>query len=43
MCKHVKATAQRGLREPSGKAMDEGLGGCGMEAMVNGRSWHRVS
>jgi hypothetical protein len=41
--KHVKATAQRETGQPSGMAMDEGEGWCGMDGMLKGRSWHRVS
>ncbi len=42
-CEHVKATAQRESRQPSGMATDEGKGWCGMDGMLKGRSWHRVS
>jgi hypothetical protein len=42
-CEHVKATAQRERRQPSGMAMDEGKGWCGMDEMLKGRPWRRVS
>jgi hypothetical protein len=42
-CEHVKATAQRESRQPSGMAMDEGKGWCGMDGMLKGRSWHQAS